>query len=139
MVDQKMIAGIFTDFRDIYTGKAVAGIHALCEKYKNHRMLMTLLSNMDEAVKLDVPVAMKEIYSFYKEYRGQDLTDKDWSEIVEGVTRMAKDNGDNRWYRGVILEITSILESDDRERRRIAQEVEKEMEEAARAAEQEAA
>jgi len=139
MVDQKMIARIFTDFRNLYTGKAVAGIHALCEKYKNHRMLMALLSNMDEAVKLDVPAAMKEIYSFYKEYRGLDLTDEDWAVIVQSVSRMATDNGDNRWYRGVILEIVNILESDDRERRRIAKEVEKEMEEAARAAEQEAA
>ena len=93
MTDQKLIAGIFNDFLGLYTGKIQTGIRPLIEKYKNHPMLMGLLSNLDEAAKIQAPKAMKEIYSFYKEYRGRDLED-----------------------------------SDDAERRRIALEVEKEME-----------
>ena len=38
----------------------------LIEKYKKHPMLMGLLSNLDEAAKIQAPKAMKEIYSFYK-------------------------------------------------------------------------
>lgn len=140
MVDHKMIANIFTDFRDLYTGKSTVGIRSLCEKYENHPMLMGLLGNMEEAVKLDVPKAMKEVYLFYKEYRGRELADKDFEEIVEKASRMVKEKKENIWYRRVVLEIVNLLDDDDRERRRIAREVEKEMEEAARAAnEQEAA
>lgn len=139
MVNQKLIGEIFTAFRNLYTGKQPEGIYPLCKKYGNNLMLMALFSNMDEAVKIDVPVAMKEIYLFYKEYRGRELSARDWEVIVEQAVRMAKENGDNKWYRRVIMEIVNILEEDDRERRRIAKEVEKEMEEAARAAELEAA
>lgn len=78
MTDQKLIAGIFNDFLGLYTGKIQTGIRPLIEKYKNHPMLMGLLSNLDEAAKIQAPKAMKEIYSFYKEYRGRDLEDADW-------------------------------------------------------------
>ena len=68
MTDQKLIAGIFNDFLGLYTGKIQTGIRPLIEKYKSHPMLMGLLSNLDEAAKIQAPKAMKEIYSFYKEY-----------------------------------------------------------------------
>lgn len=140
MVDYKKIANIFTDFRNIYTGKSTVGIYSLCKKYENHPMLMALLANMEEAVQIDVPQAMKEIYLFYKEYRGKDLADEDWGVITDRAVRMAKDKNENAWYRRVVLEVVNLLDDDDRERRRIAKEVEKEMEEAERAAkEQEAA
>ena len=83
MTDQKLIAGIFNDFLGLYTGKIQTGIRPLIEKYKNHPMLMGLLSNLDEAAKIQAPKAMKEIYSFYKEYRGRDLEDADWKELTE--------------------------------------------------------
>ena len=105
MTDQKLIAGIFNDFLGLYTGKIQTGIRPLIEKYKNHPMLMGLLSNLDEAAKIQAPKAMKEIYSFYKE---------GWEE--------------NEWVRRIVLEMISLLDSDDAERRRIALEVEKEME-----------
>ena len=63
MTDQKLIAGIFNDFLGLYTGKIQTGIRPLIEKYKNHPMLMGLLSNLDEAAKIQAPKAMKEIYS----------------------------------------------------------------------------
>ena len=115
MTDQKLIAGIFNDFLGLYTGKIQTGIRPLIEKYKNHPMLMGLLSNLDEAAKIQAPKAMKEIYSFYKEYRGRDLEDADWKELTEKARR-------------IVLEMISLLDSDDAERRRIALEVEKEME-----------
>ena len=83
MTDQKLIAGIFNDFLGLYTGKIQTGIRPLIEQYKNHPMLMGLLSNLDEAAKIQAPKAMKEIYSFYKEYRGRDLDDADWKELTE--------------------------------------------------------
>lgn len=134
MVDQKKIAGIFTDFLGLYTGKSLIGIRALCEKYEKHPMLMGLLSHMEEAAELEVPQAMKEIYAFYKAYRGMDLTDKDWESIVDQVRKMILDRKENPWYRRVAMEVVNLLDNDDRERRRIAMEVEKEMEEAEQAA-----
>lgn len=132
MTDQKMIANIFTDFRNLYTGKEPMGIFSLCEKYENHPMLMALLDNLGEAVKLQVPAAMKEIYGFYKQYRGKDLVDQDWEEIVKTAGDMVKSQQENIWYRRVVLEIVNLLDDDDRERQIIAKEVEKEMEEAQR-------
>ena len=41
------------------------GIEELCKRYDYHRMLMGLLSNMDEAAKIPVPVVMKECYEVY--------------------------------------------------------------------------
>ena len=52
MTDQKLIAGIFNDFLGLYTGKIQTGIRPLIEKYKNHPMLMGLLSNLNEARRL---------------------------------------------------------------------------------------
>jgi len=123
MTDQKLIAGIFNDFLGLYTGKIQTGIRPLIEKYKNHPMLMGLLSNLNEAAKIQAPKAMKEIYSFYKEYRGRDLEDADWKELTEKARQISAG-----WVRRVVLEMISLLDSDDAERRRIALEVEKEME-----------
>lgn len=128
MVNQKMIANIFTEFRDLYTGKHPVGIRQLCEKYENHPVLLGLLSNMDAAVQLDVSQAMKEIYGFYKEYRGKDLEDDDWVVIYEREKEMTKSRGENLWYRRVLMDVVYLLDEDDQERRRIAKEVEKEME-----------
>ena len=118
MTDQKLIAGIFNDFLGLYTGKIQTGIRPLIEKYKNHPMLMGLLSNLDEAAKIQAPKAMKEIYSFYKEYR----------ELTEKARQISAGWEENEWVRRIVLEMISLLDSDDAERRRIALEVEKEME-----------
>lgn len=134
MVNKKMISDIFTDFRDLYIAKEAKGIRSLCEKYEKHPMLMGLLSNLEEASEIEVPQAMKEIYDFYKEYRGRDLTDEAWEEIVERTRQMVKDRNENKWYRRVILEVVNLLDDDAREQLRIAKEVEKEMEEAEKAA-----
>ena len=126
MTDQKLIAGIFNDFLGLYTGKIQTGIRPLIEKYKKHPMLMGLLSNLDEAAKIQTPKAMKEIYSFYKEYRGRDLEDADWKELTEKARQISAGWEENEWVRRIVLEIISLLDSDDAERRRIALEVEKE-------------
>ncbi|WP_283680633.1 hypothetical protein [Parablautia sp. Marseille-Q6255] len=128
MVDQKEIAGIFNDFRNLYIGKSELGIRQLLEKYKNHPVLMGLFSNMDEAVKLQIPQTMKEVYDFYKKYRGRELEDKDWENVSEEANRMIKEKDNNFWYRRMVLEMVTLLDKDDHERRQIAKEVEKEME-----------
>ncbi|MFR8171873.1 MAG: hypothetical protein ACLU9Q_13770 [Marvinbryantia sp.] len=132
MVDQKIISGIFTDFRNLYIGKSDMGILELCRKYENHPMLMGLFFGMEDAVKLNVPQAMKEIYDIYKEYRGRDLEDADWEEIVDRTRQMVKKRESNAWYTRVTLEMVNLLDSDAQERHRIAKEVEKEMEAAAK-------
>lgn len=128
MVNQKLISSIFTDFRDLYIGKNPEGIRPLCEKYENHPLLIGLLSNMDAAAEIEVPQAMKEVYSFYKEYRSRDLREEDWVTIVERAGQMGKAKNDNKWYHRVILEVVNLLEDDENERRKFAKEVEKEME-----------
>lgn len=128
MVDQKEIAGIFNDFRNLYIGKSELGIRQLLEKYKNHPVLMGLLSNMDEAVKLQIPQTMKEVYDFYKKYRGRELKDKDWENVFEEANKMIKEKDSNFWYQRMVLEMVTLLDKDDHERRQIAKEVEKEME-----------
>ena len=75
---------------------------------------------------------MKEIYDIYKEYRGRDLEDADWEEIVDRTRQMVKKRESNAWYTRVTLEMVNLLDSDAQERHRIAKEVEKEMEAAAK-------
>ena len=120
MVDQKEIAGIFNDFRNLYIGKSELGIRQLLKKYKNHPVLMGLLSNMEEAVKLQIPQTMKEIYDFYKKYRGRELEDKDWEKVSEEANQMIKEKENNFWYRRMVLEMVNLLDKDDHERRRLA-------------------
>ncbi len=69
MVDQSRIAAIFNDFMSLYLGRSGSGIEQLCKKHDYHRMLMGLLSNLDEAAKVPVPQVMKECYEVYKRYR----------------------------------------------------------------------
>ena len=69
MVDKKKIAEIFNDFMALYTGNSEIGIEELCKKHDYHRMLMGLLSNLDEAAKIQIPQVMKECYGVYKKYR----------------------------------------------------------------------
>ena len=72
-------------------------------------MLMGLLSNLDEAAKIQAPKAMKEIYSFYKEYRGRDLEDADWKELTEKARQISAGWEENEWVRRVVLEMISLL------------------------------
>lgn len=132
MVDQKLISGIFNDFLALYLGKKQIGIRPLCEKYENHPMLIGLLSNLDEATKIPVPRVMKDAYDLYKEYRGRELEEKDWEQVAEKTTELYEKWDKNKWCSRVIIELVSLLDSDDAERRKLAQEVEKEMEEAMR-------
>lgn len=132
MVDQKLISGIFNDFLALYLGKKQIGIRPLCEKYENHPMLIGLLSNLDEAAKIPVPRVMKDAYDLYKEYRGRELEEKEWEQVAEKTTELYEKWENNKWCSRVIIELVSLLDSDDAERRKLAQEVEKEMEEAMR-------
>lgn len=130
MVDQKMVSGIFNDFLSLYLGKRQFGIRPLCEKYENHPMVMGLLSNMDEAAKISVPKVMKEAYDLYKEYRGRELEEKEWEQIINRTREIHEKWEENKWCSRVLIELMNLLDSDEKERRKLAQEVEKEMEEA---------
>lgn len=132
MVDPKMISGIFNDFLAMYLGKNPIGIKPLREKYKNHPVLLGLLSNQDAAVEIPVPQVMRDIYDFYKAYQGRDLAEEDWQEVVEKSRTVNLKWKENEWCRRLLLEMMDLLDSDYRERDRLAKEVEKEMEEAMR-------
>ena len=129
MVDQSTIAAIFNDFMSLYLGREQMGIEELCKRYDYHRMLMGLLSNMDAAAKIPVPVVMKECYGLYKRYRNLEMTERDYENLMEETRKLSDKWKSNKWCTRVIIELVGLLEEDDKERRRIAEEVEREMEE----------
>ena len=51
-----------------------------------------------------------------------------WKELTEKARQICAGWEENEWVRRIVLEMISLLDSDDAERRRIALEVEKEME-----------
>jgi len=129
MVDQKIIAAIFNDFMSLYMGKDdMVGIEELCKKYDYHRMLMGLLANMDEAAKVPVPLVMKECYEVYKKYRNREMEEPDWEEAIKETRELSQKWKSNKWCTRIIVELLGLLDEDDKERRRIAEEVEREME-----------
>lgn len=91
---------------------------------------MGLLANLDEAATIPVPQVMKECYGIYKQYREREMEEKDWEAVVEETRVLAEKWKSNKWCVRVLIELMGLLEHDDKERRRIAKEVEKEMEEA---------
>ncbi len=129
MVDQSTIAAIFNDFMSLYLGREQMGIEELCKRYDYHRMLMGLLSNMDAAAKIPVPVVMKECYELYKRYRNLEMRERDYENLMEETRKLSDKWKSNKWCTRVIIELVGLLEEDDKERRRIAEEVEREMEE----------
>ena len=128
MVDKSKIAAIFNDFLSLYLGKSKIGIEELCKKYDYHRMLMGLLSNLDEAAKVPIPLVMKECYEVYKKYRNLELKEKDWEKIVAETRELSQKWKSNKWCTRILVELIGLLEEDDKERKRIVEEVEKEME-----------
>ncbi len=129
MVDQSMIAAIFNDFMSLYLGREQMGIEELCKRYDYHRMLMGLLSNMDEAAKKPVPLVMKECYEVYKKYRNREMMEQDYEDLMEETRKLSDKWKSNKWCNRILVELVGLLEEDDKERRRIAEEVEREMEE----------
>lgn len=118
MVDQKQVANIFNDFLGLYLGKTQMGIRALCVKYEHHKMLLGLLSNMDEATKVPVPKVMKELYDWYKKYRGRELKDEDWQDAANEASAFYKRWEKNKWCNRVIIELLTLLETDEKERQK---------------------
>ena len=132
MVDPKMVSGIFNDFLALYTGKGTAGILTLCEKYENNPTLLVLLSNLEAATKIPVREVMLDVYGFYKEHRGRDMTGEECREIINHSREINLKWKENEWCRCLLLGMTDLLCSDEKERNDLAKEVEKEMEEAMR-------
>lgn len=73
---------------------------------------------------------IEECYGIYKQYREREMEEKDWEAVVEETRVLAEKWKSNKWCVRVLIELMGLLEHDDKERRRIAKEVEKEMEEA---------
>lgn len=129
MVDQKMIAEIFNDFMALYLGKGTGslGIKALYKKYDEHPMLLGLLSNLDEAVKIPVPQVMKETYQVYKEYRGRMIQDEEWQVLIDRTRDISEKWKNNKWCNRIIVELICLLDKDDKELRQSEKDIEKDM------------
>lgn len=69
MTDQKMIASMVGDFYGVYLGKSMLGIQGLLKKYHNHKFIITLISNLETTVEIDMHKAMHEIYDFYGNWK----------------------------------------------------------------------
>ena len=54
MTDQKMIASMVGDFYGVYLGKSMLGIQGLLKKYHNHKFIITLISNLETTVEIDM-------------------------------------------------------------------------------------
>lgn len=116
VTDQKMIASMVGDFYAVYLGKSMIGIHGLLKKYNNHKFIITLISNLETTIELDMHQAMHEIYDFYKKYRGKgQRSDSEWEQIVEEAGMIGKKYKNNAWCRQFLIEMLSIIEEEDKE------------------------
>ena len=57
------------------------------------------------------------------------MTERDYENLMEETRKLSDKWKSNKWCTRVIIELVGLLEEDDKERRRIAEEVEREMEE----------
>lgn len=128
MTDTKLIASIFNGFMSMYKGEKSIGLKQLYESYEEHPVFLALVAHLDKAQGLPVTEVLHEIYGFYKKYRMVELTDEDWEAIVEETRKIAAKRENNPWCNGIILAMMNLLEADDKERRKMADEIAKEME-----------
>lgn len=124
MVDYKLVANIFTDFMGVYTGKNSMGIRELCQKYAGNTLFLAMIGNLDEAMKLQATVFLRDIYEILKPYRSRLLADKEWSDVIDKVGEINKKYKNNVWCRNIILEFLELLEKDDKELRELEEKTE---------------
>lgn len=82
MVDYKLIANIFGDFMGAYTGKKPVGIRELYQKYEGNSLFLAMIGNLDEALKIQATVFLRDIYELLKPYRSRLLKEKQESEVA---------------------------------------------------------
>ena len=126
MTDQKMIASMVGDFYGVYLGKSMLGIQGLLKKYHNHKFIITLISNLETTVEIDMHKAMHEIYDFYKKHRGKgQREDSEWEQIIEEASKIGKKYEGNAWCKQFLIQMISIIEEEDTEIRAKREELEK--------------
>lgn len=116
MIDYKKIASMVGDFYAVYLGKSMMGIKGLLEKYEYNKFIITLISNLETTIHIDMHKAMHEIYDFYKEHRGKGKrSDKEWEEIVNEASSIGKKYKGNEWCTQFLIEMLNIIEEEDKE------------------------
>ena len=126
MTDQKMIASMVGDFYGVYLGKSMLGFQGLLKKYHNHKFIITLISNLETTVEIDMHKAMHEIYDFYKKHRGKgQREDSEWEQIIEEASKIGKKYEGNAWCKQFLIQMISIIEEEDTEIRAKREELEK--------------
>ena len=124
MTDQKMIASMVGDFYGVYLGKSMLGIQGLLKKYHNHKFIITLISNLETTVEIDMHKAMHEIYDFYKKHRGKvQRAESDWEQIIEEEGKIGKKYEGNTWCKQFLIQMISIIEEEDKEIREKREEL----------------
>ena len=108
MTDQKMIASMVGDFYGVYLGKSMLGIQGLLKKYHNHKFIITLISNLETTVEIDMHKAMHE-----------------WEQIIEEASKIGKKYEGNAWCKQFLIQMISIIEEEDTEIRAKREELEK--------------
>ena len=85
MTDQKMIASMVGDFYGVYLGKSMLGIQGLLTKYHNHKFIITLISNLETTVEIDMHKAcMRFMISI------RNIEEKDKEQTVNGNRSLKK-------------------------------------------------
>lgn len=114
MTDYQEVANIFNAFCRMYTGNTPMGIEQFY-KYKTKPLVRALMGNMNATVKVDVRQALIDMYAIFKEYRGMELGDADWEDIIEEYSRLDEKYKENRWCEEVILVLLQMIEKDSLE------------------------
>lgn len=112
------------DFYGVYLGKSMLGIQGLLKKYHNHKFIITLISNLETTVEIDMHKAMHEIYDFYKKHRGKgQRVDSEWEQIIEEAGKIGKKYEGNTWCKQFLIQMISIIEEEDKEIREKREEL----------------
>ena len=92
----------------------------------NLGFIITLISNLETTVEIDMHKAMHEIYDFYKKHRGKgQREDSEWEQIIEEASKIGKKYEGNAWCKQFLIQMISIIEEEDTEIRAKREELEK--------------
>ena len=126
MIERKLIAQITRDFYALYLGKSMMGIKDLLKKYEAYektdkavyKLVITLISNLNTTIHVDMDKAMHEIYTFFKKYyENVPKDDKGWERVIEDAGEIGKKYENSDWCRQFLIELMSIIELADKETR----------------------
>ena len=115
VTNYEMISNVLKDFWGLYSGKKLASIKQLYERYAECPLFGILMGNLNSTIRVDVSKALPDMYEVFKTYRGMILALEDWESIRDKFNALNEKYGKNRWCQDVMLEFALILEEDSDE------------------------